>query len=89
MVTRNTETQKGGLHTAAELAKILSVTSKTIHNWADEGIIPVAVRSLKTVRFNLDDVMQALNEVTGRTQRAKQSRGQARRSGQQVLESAV
>lgn len=53
-----------GLLTAAAIAAIFSVQPKTIYNWADAGLIPVAIRVGHTIRFNLDDVTQALNEAT-------------------------
>lgn len=69
---------EGGLLTAAAIAAIFAVQPKTIHNWADSGRIPVAIRVGHTIRFNLDDVMQALDEETRDAQLARVRRKIAR-----------
>lgn len=73
-MTDETHARAGGLCSATQLATILSVTPKTILNWADAGDIPVAIRTARTVRFNADDVMQVLAEATGRAQMERYTR---------------
>lgn len=65
---------ESGLVSASDVAAILSVQPKTIHNWADAGLIPVALRMGHTIRFRLDDVMQALNEATREAQLSRMNR---------------
>lgn len=63
-----------------ELAKICSVTSRTIHNWSEEGLIPTAVRIGKTLRFDKDSVLAALVETTERNQRMVVARRKAKKA---------
>lgn len=62
------------LYSAAEIAAIVLVEPRTIHNWARNGLIPVALRIGKTVRFDLDEVSQTLEEETRRAQLNKLDR---------------
>ncbi len=50
-----------GFQTAAEIAEFLSVTPRTVYQWAEEGRIPTAFRNGRTVRFSLDAVMASLS----------------------------
>lgn len=56
-----TNTSRAALQTAAEIAEFLKVDARTIHYWADEGKIPTAFREGRTVRFDLDQVLESLN----------------------------
>lgn len=49
------ETQDTPFMSAAEVAALFNVTPRTVHNWADEGLLPV-VKLGKTVRYHRDDV---------------------------------
>ncbi len=69
---------KRGLYTAAEIAGLLAVEPRTIHYWAEDGRIPVALRTGRTVRFDLDDVKDALAKETAEAQRIKLERRQAK-----------
>ena len=42
-------------------------TVRTVENWMNQGLIPY-VKIGKLVRFNLDEVKQAINESCGRNQ---------------------
>lgn len=48
------------LATAEQLAEVLQVSPRTIHNWAIDGTIPTAVRCGKVVRFHPPTVAKAL-----------------------------
>jgi hypothetical protein len=48
------------LATAEQLAKVIQVSSRTIHSWAETGTIPTALRCGKVVRFNPPAVAAAL-----------------------------
>lgn len=48
------------LLTRRELAKALTVGPDTISRWAKEKRIPCAVRTGRTMRFDLDEVLEAL-----------------------------
>ncbi len=48
------------LLTAQQLAERLNVTHWTIQNWRKTGRIPAVVLSPKVIRFDYEDVMQAL-----------------------------
>lgn len=78
MLIRNSPLTHRGLYTAREIAELLSVEPKTIHNWADAGKIPVAIRTGKTIRFDLDLVTLALANVTTETQKAKREQAESR-----------
>jgi len=54
-------TPPNGLQTAQEVAAHLNVTPRTVLYWAEEGKIPTAFRSGRTVRFRLKDVQASLN----------------------------
>ncbi len=76
----NNLSKKGrrGLYTAAEIAELFSVETRTIHCWAEAGKIPVALRTSRTVRFELDDVKAALAKQTEEAQRKMLERRQAK-----------
>ena len=61
-ITQNKE--PGGLIKASHLARLLSVNSRTLHNWCEAGLIPVAYRAGRTVRFDPDAVKEALEKST-------------------------
>jgi predicted site-specific integrase-resolvase len=46
-----------------DLATILNVCSRTILNWYRDGIIPARIDVGKTIRFELEPVMAALDKV--------------------------
>ena len=46
-----------------DLATILNVSSRTILNWYYDGIIPARIHVGKTIRFELEPVMAALDKV--------------------------
>lgn len=48
------------LSTTQEVARVLNVTPRTIGRWADDGRIPVAARTDRILRFDLDEVLAAL-----------------------------
>lgn len=48
------------LATAEQVAAVLQITSRTLHNWAVAGIVPVAIRRGKIVRFHPPAVAAAL-----------------------------
>jgi hypothetical protein len=52
----------GVLQTVGELAAELGETERTIRGWRAKGIIPVLVLGHKTIRFRLDDVLEALRK---------------------------
>jgi excisionase family DNA binding protein len=85
MKRRKTQHPSSGLHTAAEIAQLISVDTKTIHNWADAGMIPVALRTGKTIRFDLELVKKALAENTAEAQRAKIDQLEARKAIRQPV----
>lgn len=66
-----------GLCSANKVAEILSIHSRTVHYWADAGKIPVAIRACGIIRFNLDDVMAALESATAVAQQRKVERSKA------------
>ena len=49
---------------AQDLATIINVSSRTILNWYYGGIIPARLHVGKVIRFELDPVMAALENVT-------------------------
>lgn len=57
--------------TAEELAERLTLKPKTIREWARQGVIPSLRISPKVIRFDFDEVEEALK------QRALQSRKDA------------
>lgn len=48
------------LATAAQLARVLQVSARTVHLWADAGTIPVALRQGRVVRFHPPAVAKSL-----------------------------
>jgi len=48
------------LATAAQLARVLQVSARTVHLWADAGTIPVALRQGRVVRFHPPAVAMSL-----------------------------
>jgi excisionase family DNA binding protein len=63
---KNTSSTSEGLLTADEIGLRLGVTGRTVLNWAADHTIPTALRVGRVVRFNLEDVMQSLQEKTER-----------------------
>lgn len=53
-------TNSTALVTARQLARPLQVSDRLIHMWAEKGIIPVALRAGKIVRFDPEAVATAL-----------------------------
>ena len=51
------------LATAEQIARVLQVTPRTVHYWADRGEIPTALRRGKVVRYHPPDVAAALGLV--------------------------
>lgn len=49
---------------AEDLAAILNVSSRTILKWYHVGIIPARIHVGKTIRFELEPVMAALEKVS-------------------------
>jgi len=47
-----------------DLATILNVSSRTILNWYYDGIIPARIHVGKVIRFELEPVMAALEQVS-------------------------
>lgn len=61
------------LVTTQELAKLLRTTPRTIRRWVDDGLIPEpAVRIGRTIRFDQDEVMEAVSGGSG-----KQGKGES------------
>ncbi len=58
--------EKEGLVDAATLANYYDVSVRTVLLWAEHGVIPVAVRVNRVLRFDADDVEQALRSTTER-----------------------
>jgi predicted site-specific integrase-resolvase len=52
------------LISAKELGVVCGVHAKTIHEWADAGIIPAIKITQRCVRFDLDKCLEALNRRT-------------------------
>ena len=50
-----------GLQTANEIAAALHLDARTVYYWAESGKIPTAFRSGRTVRFDLDKVLDSLD----------------------------
>lgn len=48
------------LATATQIARVLQVSARTIHLWAEAGTVPVALRQGKVVRFHPPAVAEAL-----------------------------
>jgi excisionase family DNA binding protein len=61
-----TELHDTNLLTAAELADRLKVKADTVRAWARQGRIPARRLSHKVVRFNLADVVAALESARSR-----------------------
>ena len=80
MVNQIQKQQERVLYTAQEIAEMLLVTPKSLLNWADLGKIPVALRTGKTVRFNLTHVMEALANETAEAQKVKRERVESHRA---------
>jgi excisionase family DNA binding protein len=59
-----TSTTPGSLSTAEEIGERFRVTGRTILNWAFAGTIPTALRVGRVVRFDFDEVRNALEEAT-------------------------
>ncbi len=51
------------LVTAAQLAEILQVRPRTITRWESEGILPSIRINSRVIRFDADEVLQALRET--------------------------
>ena len=79
MNTQQLNKHGNGLVKATQLARTLGVGSKTIRNWAEAGIIPVAYVAGCTMRFNPQDVLDALNASTGKLLARKSERQNAAR----------
>lgn len=79
MKTQQLNKHGNGLVKATQLARTLGVGSKTIRNWAEVGIIPVAYVAGCTMRFNPQDVLDALNASTGKLLAKKSERQNAAR----------
>lgn len=47
-----------------DLATILNISSRTILNWYHDGIIPARIHVGKTIRFELEPVMVALEQAS-------------------------
>ena len=60
-------TSHPGLVTSEELAKELNVDDRTILRWAREGKIPSVKISPRTIRFNREAVLRALEEQSEQT----------------------
>ena len=52
----------GELMTVDELARALGESVRTIRNWRAKGVIPTLVLGHRSVRFVLDDVLEALRK---------------------------
>jgi predicted DNA-binding transcriptional regulator AlpA len=50
---------------AEDLAAIINVSSRTILNWYHDGTIPARVHVGAVIRFELEPVMEALDQVRG------------------------
>jgi predicted site-specific integrase-resolvase len=50
---------------AEDLAAIINVSSRTILNWYHEGIIPARIHVGAVIRFELEPVMEALDQIKG------------------------
>ena len=88
-MTNNVVENKWGLLKAREIAGLLAVDTKTIHNWANEGKIPVALRTGRTVRFRLCEVTESLSQATYALQQQKMKRWQADREAALAASASV
>lgn len=62
-VPHNTNTRR--LVTADELAVLFGVTTETIRHWARDGRIPCLRVGQKTIRFDRDAVLRAIQAKRG------------------------
>lgn len=51
---------KNRLETARDIARSLSTTPQTVHNWHRAGVIPARVAVGRIIRFDRDEVLAAL-----------------------------
>lgn len=49
-----------GLVKASRVAEEFGVTSRTVRNWCDAGLIPVACKVGRTMRFDLEEIRLVL-----------------------------
>ncbi len=74
-----------GLLKASDIARILTVTPRTVLNWCERGLIPVALRAGRTVRFDICAVREALGAATTDEQQQKLEGRQAAMAGRAQL----
>jgi len=57
--------EKTKLVDAASLAALLGVSHRTVLYWAERGEIPIAIRKRRVIRFDPDEVAEALRDAAG------------------------
>ena len=62
------------LVTAKELAEFYKVSAPTISTWHREGVIPAAVHVGRVIRFDPEDVADALAKATAKQRKDKRFR---------------